>query len=252
MQAVLRQFIDLNRIISRSFDRIICEKYKLDGNDFFIQQFVPANLREGLTIYDIGGGKNPFISHERKKALKLKVIGFDIDRCELERAPVGAYDKTVCADITTFKGECDADLVICQALLEHVKSVDKSFAAIASILKPGGLALVFVPSRNALYARLNLLLPEGVKRWLLQAAYPTSCESRGFTSYYDQCTPRDFRRLAVKHNLFVEQERLHYVSSYFEIFFPLYILWRIWVIGFHALAGGQAAETFCVALRKQP
>jgi hypothetical protein len=32
---------------------------------------------------------------------------------------------------------------------------------------------------------------------------------------------------------------------------PLYILWRIWLIAFRALAGVEAAETFCMELRKR-
>lgn len=236
--------------LSRAFDRMIPEKYRLDGNRYFIEKFVPPYLQNGLIVYDIGGGKNPYISQETKQKLKLKIIGLDIDKNELNRAPVGAYDKTVCADITQHQGQGDADLVICQALLEHVKNVDQAFAAIASILKPGGLALIFVPSRKALYAQLNLLLPESAKKKILYTIYPKTRESQGFSSYYDQCTPRDFRRLAQQHNLSVEKESFHYISSYFSFFFPLYLFWRIWILSFHALAGEQAAETFCMALRK--
>ena len=203
-------------------------------------------------MYDIGGGKNPYINQETKHKLKLKIIGLDIDQDELNRAPVDAYDKTICADVTEFRGKSDADLIICQALLEHVKNVDHAFAAIASILKPGGLALIFVPSRNALYARINLLLPQSLKKKILHTIYPKTRESQGFPSYYDQCTPHDFRRLAKKHNLSVEKESFHYISSYFSFFFPLYLLWRLWILGFHAVAGEQAAETFCMALKKNP
>lgn len=158
----------------------------------------------------------------------------------------------MCADITIFQGQSDADLVICQALLEHVEDVDQALAAIASILKPGGRALISVPSRNALYARLNLLLPESMKKRILHTVYPTTRESQGFPSYYDQCTPHDFRRLSKKHNLIVEMESFHYVSSYVKFFFPLYFLWRIWIIVFHALAGNQEVETFCMAWRRGP
>lgn len=174
----------------------------------------------------------------------------DIDQGELDRAPTGIYDRTICADIGCFYGAGDADLLICQAVLEHVRDVDGAFASIAGILKPGGRALIFVPSRNALYARLNLLLPQALKKRLLHAVYPKTREGQGFPSYYDQCTPRDFRRLAKKHNLVVEKESYHYISSYFSFFVPLYALWRLWILGYRALAGEQAAETFCMAFVK--
>ena len=64
------------------------------------------------------------------------------------------------------------------------------------------------------------------------------------------CTPRDFRMLAAKRGLNVEQASFHYISSYFSFMFPLYVLWRLWVLGFHAVAGEQAAESFCMAVAK--
>ena len=41
------------------------------------------------------------------------MVGLDIDADELARAPPGAYDETVCADITRHVGKGDADLVVC-------------------------------------------------------------------------------------------------------------------------------------------
>lgn len=252
MKSFIKKLIQVNIIISHAFDRMIPDKYRIDGNRFFVEEFAPFYIKDNLTVYDIGGGKTPHISREKKHKLNLNIIGLDIDQNELNRAPVDAYDATICDDIIQHQGHGDADLVICQALLEHVKNVDQAISAIASILKPGGCALIFVPSRNAIYARLNLLLPQNIKEWLLYTIYPKTRESQGFPSYYNQCTPRDFRRIARKHNLSIEKESFHYISSYFSFFFPLHILWRIWIIGFHVLAGEQAAETFCMALIKRP
>ena len=246
----IRTLIDWNLKASRGFDRLFPVKYRIDGNRDFLDYFVPPYLVSGYCVYDVGAGKQPYLTADVKRALKLTLTGVDIDQDELDRAPPGIYDKTICADIGQYKGAGDADLVICQALLEHVRNVDGAFAAIASILKPGGRALIFVPSRNALYARLNLLLPQAFKKRLLHAVYPKTREGQGFPSFYDQCTPRDFRRLAQQHDLIVEKERFYYISSYFAFFVPLYILWRLWILGYHGLAGEQAAETFCMALVK--
>ena len=248
----VQKFIQWNIKISQACDRMLPEKYRIDGNRFFLDHFAPAYLEDDLIIYDVGGGKHPYINVSLKNRLNLNITGLDIDQNEHDRAPEGTYDRKICADITRFRGNSDADLVICQALLEHVRNVDQAFVAIASILKPGGRALIFVPSRNALYTRLNLLLPQNLKKRLLHTIYPKTRESQGFPSYYNQCTPREFRRIAQKHNLIVEQESFHYISSYFSFFFPLYLLWRIWILGFHALAGEQAAEAFCMALKKNP
>jgi len=247
---VITSLLRSQRRISQRLDRLLPRRFRIDGNHDFATSFAPGFLRPGLTVYDVGGGKHPFITPAQVKYLNLRVVGIDIDQEELERAPAGAYHQVICTDITRHRGHGDADLVICRTLLEHVRDVDAAFAAIASILKPGGTALVFAPSRNAIFARLNLLIPEGLKRRLLHSITPESEHTRGFPSYYDRCTPRDFRALGTSHDLRVEEERHYYQSSYLTFFVPTYFLWRTWVLGFRLVAGDQAAETFSMALRK--
>jgi len=226
------------------------ERFRVDGHEDFKASFAPKYLRPRLKVYDVGGGKIPYIDHRRKAELGLAVVGLDIDREELRRAPQGAYDEMICADITRFKGGGDADLIICQAVLEHVKDVEGAFAAMASILKPGGKALLFVPSRNAIYARLNLVIPEGMKRKILFAIFPDCRSCCGFPAYYDRCTLKQFHLLAERHGLEVEEERTYFITCYFSFFFPAYFVWRIWILLFYLIAGDQAAESFCMALRK--
>jgi 2-polyprenyl-6-hydroxyphenyl methylase/3-demethylubiquinone-9 3-methyltransferase len=203
-----------------------------------------------MRVVDVGGGKQPYLSVVTKTSLGVFVRGIDISREELDRAPDGAYDETICADICRYRGSNDADIVVCQAVLEHVPDVEGAFAAFSSIVKPGGLVLVFLPSRNAIYARLNLLLPENVKRRILFSVFPHTKKAQGFTSYYDRCTPRHFKQLGEKYGFKVEDQRLYYTSSYFSFLTPLHILWRIWLILFRAFNQSEAAETFAMALKK--
>lgn len=247
---MLRVAIDGNRWASREFDRLLPSTLQVDGNTDFVRDFAPKYLHPGMLVYDIGSGKHPLLTAARKRTLGITVVGLDIDPDELAAAPHGTYDRAICADVTTFAGTGEADLVICQALLEHVDGVDGAFRAIASSLKPGGVALIFVPSRNALFARLNLALPQGLKQKILFGIYPEAREGHGFVSYYDRCTPRDFQALASSVGLQVTETRCYYYSGYFQFFFPLHVLWRAWVIAYRAVCGQQAAETFCMALRK--
>ncbi len=83
--------------------------------------------------------------------------------------------------------------MICQALLEHVPSTERAFRAIGSLLKPGGLALIFAPSRNAVFARLNLLLPQRLKRAILFAVFPESRYRDGYSSDTEPSMDRSFR-----------------------------------------------------------
>jgi 2-polyprenyl-6-hydroxyphenyl methylase/3-demethylubiquinone-9 3-methyltransferase len=245
-----RRLVDWNVAGSRAFDRLLPGELSEDGNQQFVESFVPERLSPGLRVVDIGGGKNPFLSVDLKNSLGIHVTGLDISSRELERAPAGAYDSVICADITRTTGTSSADLCICQAVLEHVKDVQSALVSIASFLKPGGVAIIFVPSRNAVFARLNLMLPEKVKTYLLFTIFPGSERNQGFPSYYNRCTPAEFRRMAAVAGMEVEEVRHYYMSSYFSFFLPLYVAWRAWVVLFKSVSPEKAAETFSIALRK--
>lgn len=246
---MLRQLIRSQIYLSRRFDSLLPARFTTDGNQEFFR-IVPSVLKPGCTVWDIGGGKHPLVDPGLKRERQLRVVGLDISAQELDAAPDGAYDETVVADISQFRGHSDADLVVCQALLEHVRDTGRAFAGISSILKPGGTAILFTPSRNAAYARLNLLLPQALKRWLLFAIFREARGQQGFPAYYDRCTPRQFRELAAAAGLRVQEQRLYYQSGYFTCAFPIHFLWRLWMLVFAGLAPQSAAETFTLALVK--
>jgi SAM-dependent methyltransferase len=250
MRRVWRAFFDWQLRLSRRFDRLLPESYRVDGHDDFRQRILPQYIHPGMLIYDVGGGARPYVTPCSKRELGLRVIGLDIDVEELDRAPAGAYDTTICADLTRYRGCNDADLVICQATLEHVRDADKAFAALATIVKPGGCAAIFVPSRNAVFARLNLLLPESVKRFLLFNIFPyEEVGHQGHKAYYDKCDPRQFAGLARRHGFQIERQEHYFMSFYFGFLVPLHILWRLWIALFRGLRGNQAAESFVMVLR---
>lgn len=248
---LFQRFISLNRKASQWFDRIFLpETYRIDGNRDYVDNLVRRYVRQFDRIYDVGGGKNPFFLAEEKNRLSLQVTGIDISGQELARAPAGSYDETLASDIAQVVSRCDGDVIICQAVLEHVIDTEKAFTAIASLLKVGGLALIFVPSRNAVFARINLLLPQKIKESLLYGIYPQTRHSQGFPSFYHRCTPRDFEQMAQENGMALDCVRYYYKSSYFEFFFPAYILWRLYQRIAVFLIGTQAAETFAVVLVK--
>ena len=253
MKYILRNFIQWQARLSRRFDQLLPGYLSVDGNYEFRTGYAVSQLRDrpNSVIYDVGGGKNPYIDLELKRQINATVVGLDISQSELNAAPPGAYDRTVCADLTLYRGEQDADFVICQTLLEHVSDVNLAFAALAGILKPGGRLLVFVPSRNAVFARLNLLLPEKIKRLLLFAIFPQTRRDQGFRSYYDRCTPASFRALAPIHGLAVKDCRLYYCSMYFSFLAPLHVVWRLWMFLFMRINREAAAETFAMVLTKE-
>jgi SAM-dependent methyltransferase len=199
-------------------------------------------------------GKILWFPLPRKYKLGLRVIGLDISARELSAAPPGVYDRTIYTDITQYSGSAIADIAICVALLEHVRDTDAALGAIATLLKPEGVALLFIPCRNAVYARINRIAPESFKRWLLKTIYgdfpEIQAELTGFPAYYDRCTPRDICTMAQANGFSVQLLQIYFASGYFQFFPPLYVAWRLWQIASKAIAGDQAAETFSVVLRK--
>jgi SAM-dependent methyltransferase len=247
----LRSLLDSQRWLTWRFDRLLPSEFQVDGNLNFLQHLVPQYLKPCDLIYDVGGGRKPAISGLLKDGLNLRIVGLDIDRAELAAAPLGHYDRTISADIAGYCGSGDANLVICQALLEHVPDNDRAIAGISSILLRGGRALIFVPSRNAFYARLNLILPESLKRRLLYSIFPEARNHQGFPAHYDQCTPAGLAALGRKHGLVLESRRLYFLSNYFRFCLPLHAAWRVWLLLFRWIAGDQAAETFALVFRKE-
>ena len=247
-----KSFLSVQQKWSQAFDRrCLPPFFRVDGNRDYLAEVVPRHLRPATVVCDIGGWKSPLVQQEVKSRLGLTVVGIDIDPAELARAPSGSYDQTVCADITDYAGDARADLVVCQAVLEHVADTEKALRSIASCLKSGGLALLFVPSRNAAYARLGMILPDAWKQWIIRKVMPGSAHLRGFKAYYDRCTPRQFRAMAGRCGFEVQEAKSYYISSYFSYFFPLHVLWRMWVGLFYLCNRENAAETFTMVLRKR-
>ena len=245
-----RRFIQTQARWCEHFDVVFPRKWKVDGNREFTHRLTGEYLFPKAVVYDIGGGKQPLIARELKDSLGLRVVGVDIDQGELAAAPPGCYDRADCADIQNYKSPAEADIVICQALLEHVRDSEKALRSIAGTLKPGGVALIFVPSKNAVFARLNRIIPERLKRMLLYTLYPQTHSKQGFPAFYNRCTPAGMVAAASRQGLQVEAQHLYFQSKYFSFLLPLYAAWRLWQVVYYFFARDEAAETFTIVLRK--
>lgn len=243
-------FIKANMALSGAFDRLLPKLYRVDGYAYFTNTIVPSLLKSGERVVDCGGGKKPLVSLEDKRRLRLTYIGVDIDGAELERAPPDAYDAVCVSDITRSSNAFDADLVICRAVMEHVKSAEGGLRGLAAMAKSGGTVAVFLPSKRACFSVLNLLLPESAKRRLLFWIYPHMAYCQGFQAYYDHATIPEYRKICAQVGLRIKEVHPFYCSTYFQFFFPLHLLWRGWVLLSKTLFGEGAAETFVVVAQR--
>lgn len=246
---MLTKIINSQMKLSEKFDDIVMPS-QFRVSNYYFRSIISTYIRENSVIYEIGGGKHPFTSRDLKTLLQCQIVGVDIDEGELENAPAAVYDKTIVADITKYRGIEDGDIAICLMVLEHVKDTKLALQGIASCLKKGGYCAILLPSGNALYSWINRMLPEGLKRRLLFSIFPQSKNHANFRAYYDHCTPGQIKQACKSIGLEIVEERYYYQSPYFSFFFPLYVLWRIYLLLYYILDKKEAAETFGLVLRK--
>jgi len=230
------------------FEHIVPDKFKIDGNKDFTTSFVPSYLSTDMKILDVGGGKSPYLSLKEKQKHQAYVIGLDIDQDELELAPEGVYDEIICCDIAKFDGSLNADLIICRCVLEHTKNVGEAIRVLQNNMAQDGILLLFVPSKKAWFAKINRVLPESIKQKILYTIFPETESDQGFPAFYNLCTISELTTVANENSMQIIEKRCFYISSYFTFFFPLYLVWRLWILLLYKFNSENAAETFSLAI----
>jgi 2-polyprenyl-6-hydroxyphenyl methylase/3-demethylubiquinone-9 3-methyltransferase len=248
---MMKHLLRLNVKISQSFDKILPQDMLEFGTGYFDTVLMARHVQQDQCIMDIGGGKNPNISVAEKHQKNLRYIGIDIDENELKAAAAGQYDAIMVADICNgVQVREKADLIIARALMEHVPDTRAALKTMGDLTKPGGEVIIFVPCRNAWFTLINRILPESFKLSLLRLCFPEKMHRLGFKAFYNRCTPDEMIENATASGFAVSELKIFYASRYFEIFFPLHIIWRIYQICVRAFGFKNLCETFTLVLRK--
>ncbi len=224
-EMLIRSFINLNMRISSLIEKL----FRFEKNDKLLLKKFFDLFDEYSVIADIGGGKKP-----AKKIIKKENItvasydGYDIDLKELKLAG-GQYDAIFEVDLTDssdpiFKKKYD--YIVCLNTLEHVQDSTMAIKNISKMLKKGGSLYFKLPCRHALFAKLNLVLPQNFKKKLLYFVFPHK-SGDGFEVYYDKSTPNQYRELLERCGLEIQEINFIKWSSYFSFLFPIYFLWRL-------------------------
>jgi 2-polyprenyl-6-hydroxyphenyl methylase/3-demethylubiquinone-9 3-methyltransferase len=227
MATAVRRFIDWNRRVSRWQRGLIARVEPgcaTDGPRDFHEHVLPGLLQPGQRVLDVGGGKNPAISLQRKQDLGLRVVGLDVSEGELLQAPPGAYDAIVVGDVATVSIPGNYDLIFSRSVLEHVAEPRVAVANLAGVLSSGGIMAHVMPCRNAPFAILNRWLGNRTARRLLFAISPEKRDDSGFEAYYRECTPARLSELMRASGLEVINVTPYYRSDYTSFFAPLYTL----------------------------
>lgn len=249
-ERALRQFVDSNWRMSTRISHWAEARGRRDGW-YELPERLAALLRPGITVVDLGSGRNPAIPLEDKKRLGLHVIGVDISAEALQAAPEGGYDEIVCADAERFTRREVADLVISRALAEHLEEPEKMFQRTWELLKEGGETLHFIPNRHAFFAHLNRVAPEGLKRKLLHTLYPLSRGHMGFPAFYNSCTPATIRSILEGIGFQEVAVDAYYCSNYFVALLPAHVAMVGWQLAAMNLGASELCENFIVYGRKE-
>lgn len=250
MANLFRRIVNGQVALCKAVDERFFKKFSVDGNKDFID-LVRSGIGSGLRLAEVGGGKTPIFGVKDVNVRGLSVTGVDMDVDELLQAAPGSYSRLVVSKIEDVRGGADHDVVIAQSVFEHVSDGQMAILGAASLLRPGGKMYSFCPSRRAWFARLNLLLPERLKRTILFGFFPEKKERQGFPAFYSGCTPAEFRRNLEAAGLEVVEFRPYFVSSYFMFAFPVYLFWRISTLPLMHFWPFRYCETFSFVARKK-
>lgn len=248
-ERALRQFVDTNWRMSTKVSHWAEAKGRRDGW-YEHPARLSAMLRPGMTVVDLGSGRTPAIPLEDKRRLGLHVIGVDISAEELEAAAEGGYDEIICTDAESFSRPGVADLVISRALAEHLRHPERMFQRTWELLKEGGETLHFIPNRHALFAHLNRMIPEGMKRKLLNTLYPLARNHLGFEAFYNSCTPAAVRSILEGIGFQEVTVDAYYSSNYFVALLPAHMAMVGWQLTAMNLGAAELCENFIVYGRK--
>lgn len=244
----IARFAKTNARIGDAFDRVLPFPPETAGE---LDAHEPAQLFvRALRIADVGGGKKPFAVAASLDSSNKDYVGFDLDGDELKQAPVGVYSDVRVMDICRPDSDLAErfDLILCRNTLEHVLDTSAALEGLSFMLAPGGYCFLELPYRNAVFARLNMVLPNEFKRRVLHAVFPHK-RGDGFPAYYDQCLPSRVEALAAGNGLEKIAEKRHYRSTYFGFFLPLYLVWRMITVGQY-LFDRNYCERFEMVLHK--
>lgn len=250
-QAAFRRFIELNRSWSRKLDTLLDPRGRRGDGMLEFAETVQSTLRPGMVVIDVGGGKRPAITPEVKASLGLRVIGVDISQEEIDLAPPGSYDETICGDLTRSIVLPEADLAISRSVTEHVTDPSAMYLNIFQTLRPGGYVISCIPNKFAMFALVNAAMPNRLTKALLSSFHWETKEETGFPAFYRQCYPSALEAIMKGVGFRNVQTRPSSRSEYCNFFAPLHTLELLWQIFTSRLKLRNLCEVFTIVAQKE-
>ena len=206
-----------------------------------------------MAVLDIGGGKRCAFVKECRQFTGIKIIALDVSAEEL------AYnhdaDTKIVFDIASGERvpleDASVDMVTSSSVLEHLQSIENAVKEVNRILKPGGKFISVLPSKFALFAMINQLLPHRLARKILFAIKPEAKSTSGFKAYYNRCYYPALKSLLLKHGFTSADFMFDYnQSGYFSFFGPFALVSLIWDFLMYVLRVRPMCAYICFTAQK--
>jgi len=244
---MIKKFFEINKSWSQGIDRIFVRSRATVLREEFLE-----NLPADAVVADVGGGKKPiFLVEGRDKHSVSAYEGFDIDLDELKQAE-DLYHAIHVIDLTKpVDAACLGRFthIFCISTLEHVTDDKVAMQNLAGMLQDGGKIYIKVPYKYAIFAMLNTVMPQELKRKILHYIFPNKIGD-GFPVYYMGCRLSAMKDNGHANGLRISRTNKHYTSTYFMFFLPFYLIWRVATVVQLAI-DQDYCESFEVVLEKQ-
>lgn len=245
-------FLKVNRELCRRLERFLPQA-RSDLFGLYDRRVAERmNSRPGQVVVDVGGGKScSFVKH-KAPSLDARIIAVDVSGEEMRDNP--DVDEKRVADVTGGLpfGDGEVDMVVSKSVLEHLEDVEGFVAHSARVLKRGGYFIHLFPSKWALFAILNQMLPRRVSTPLLHSCVPESGGICGFPAFYHKCYYSGLKPLLERNGFQVAEVHVsYYQSKYFDFCFPLFVASALCEMLLQAIGSKNlCAYTLVVARRK--
>lgn len=148
---------------------------------------VQEALLPGMTVLDVGSGREPAVPRERRPA-DCHYVGLDISRSEMEKAPTGSYDEAFVEDVTArVRGlEGRFDLIVSLFVFEHVKPLDAALDNLHGYLSEGGRLIAQMSGAFSPFALVSRAIPHRAVAWLVRRLGVRDADTV-FPAHYHRC-----------------------------------------------------------------
>ncbi len=178
---------------------------RVDGTIAFYGR-IQVLVRPEMTVLDVGCGRGAAADMLEKRPAERcriirgrckKVIGIDVSEAGEQNNLIDEF-RRIESDRWPVES-ASIDLLIADAVLEHLENPDAFFAECSRVVKPGGFVCFRTPNKWAYFAIASALIPNRLHSKVLSIIQPGRQERDVFPTFYRANTPRALQRLIRAH-----------------------------------------------------